>query len=89
MSLKLPKFAQEFLNRIARENGFTNFSMEISSGSQPGDGFNSDLYRIKITENGSSKTLELLTKLHRAVKIDERNFYQTNFSGEKLSYTNI
>lgn len=63
MSSKLPDFANELFDKIARENGFKVFSVEINSGSNPGDGFTSEMFRVKITENESSKKLELMCKM--------------------------
>lgn len=74
MSANVPDYATELFEKIAREQGFTNFSMDIEPGSLPGDGFNSDIYRIKITDKESSKKLELLSKIAPASENRRKEF---------------
>ncbi|XP_031621483.1 uncharacterized protein LOC116339629 [Contarinia nasturtii] len=61
--LLLPNFVLSKLDRIIRENGFINYSMEVMPGSQIGDGFTSQLARIKISESGCDNTLQIMCKL--------------------------
>lgn len=90
MSAEVPDYARELFEKIARENGFNNFSMEIETGSLPGDGFNSDIHRIKITEIGSSKKLELLSKLAPSSESRRKEFLtDVIFKRESSFYQNF
>lgn len=89
MSLKLPDFANDLLGKIARENGFNNFSMEVKSGSKPRDGTNSDIFRIKIIENETSKKLELVCKIAPNSENRRKEFFLTKFLDEKLVFISI
>lgn len=62
-SQELPDYVNEFFAKIAGENGFKNFSVQINSGSKPGDGFTSDIFRVRVSEDKSSKKLELVCKM--------------------------
>lgn len=86
----MPDYAKELFDKIARENGFQNFSMEIEPGSLPGDGFNSDIHRIKITENDSSKKLELLSKIAPSSESRRKEFLTDEiFKRESSFYQNF
>lgn len=60
---ELPDQAHELFAKIAQENGFESFSVKISPGSQPGDGFTSEIFCIRICENKNTKRLELVCKI--------------------------
>lgn len=88
MSSLVPGFANELFDKIAQENGFSDFSMKIEPGSLPGDGFNSDIYSIKITENGSSKKLDLLSKIAPSSAARRKEFLSDElFKRESLFYS--
>lgn len=63
MSSKFPNFALELLEKIARENGFNAFSMDIKSESMPGYGFSGEIFCIDIIETESSGKLGLVCKV--------------------------
>lgn len=58
----LPSFIQVHLKQIVEENGFIDYSMHMKPGSKPGDGFNSDIISITISENSSGKRLDFVCK---------------------------
>lgn len=84
---ELPDHAHELFAKIAQENGFNNFSVKISAGSQPGDGFTSEIFSIKICENKSAKQLELVCKIAPSNE-NRRKEFQSNhlFKHEALFY---
>lgn len=87
---RLPDYAHEIFAKIARENGFNNFSVEINPGSQPGDGFTSELFSIKISENKSTELLELVCKIAPANANRRREFSSDNlFKNEALFYQTL
>lgn len=59
------KYISEFINKIAQREGFTNYSITNSAGSNKGDGFLGELLRFKIIgeQNNVSSTLSLICKL--------------------------
>lgn len=59
----MPDYVNELFAKIARENGFKKFSVESESGSKPGDGFTSEILRVKISEESSPKRLEMMCKM--------------------------
>lgn len=64
MSLKgLPDFAIKLFAKIARETKFNNFSIEIDTGSKPGDGFASEIFSVVISESEGAKKLDLVCKM--------------------------
>lgn len=63
---ELPNFAQNLLNKVARENGFSDHSIEINHSSKPTKGVAGELFRLKIFENKNSnekKILNLICKV--------------------------
>lgn len=84
---QLPDYAYELFAKIARENGFYNYSVEISAGSEPGDGFTSEIFSIKICENKSIKQLKLVCKIAPANENRRKEFQSNNlFQHEALFY---
>lgn len=89
MSL-VPDFANELFEKIAQENGFINYSMKIELGTMPGDNFNSEIFSIRITENESSKKLELLSKIAPSSEARRKQFLSdTIFKREAMFYLNF
>lgn len=83
----LPDDAHKVFAKIAQENGFNNFSVEISAGSQPGDGFTSEIFRIKICDRESAKQLVLVCKIAPANENRRKEFLSNNlFKHEALFY---
>lgn len=62
-SKQVPDYALDFFAKIARDNGFNKFSMDINSGSKPGDNFASKILSVKISEDNSARKLELMCKI--------------------------
>lgn len=59
----LPNYIHELLNKIAFENGFKSYTVEIDQGSKPGDGFGGEILSAAILEHGSDKRLDLVCKI--------------------------
>lgn len=59
----LPKFAHDLLDRVIKENGFSDYSVEIKKGSQAGDGFASEIFSIGIIERNKNKRLDVICKV--------------------------
>lgn len=73
-SNELPNFAKKLLESTARDNGFRDYSVQIKSGSQAGDGFASEIFSIAITENKSEKRLDLVCKVAPLNKNKRKEF---------------
>lgn len=63
--IDLPEFLIELLNKIATQEGFTDYSFDVSTGSNHGDGFLAIIKRVVIsgTRNGKIDKLSLICKL--------------------------
>lgn len=59
----LPNYIHELLNKVAQENAFKNFTLEIDQGSNPGDGFGGEILSVAILERESDKKLDLVCKI--------------------------
>lgn len=59
----LPDYIHELFQKIARENLFKNFTVELDEGSKPGDGFGGEILSVAIVEHGSEKRLDLVCKI--------------------------
>lgn len=85
---QLPSYVRELITKIANDNAFTNYSVNVSSGSEPGDGFASELFRITICEHKSDKKLNLVCKIApENKKYREEFFSNTTFQNEADFYT--
>lgn len=62
------------LEKIIQEIGFNDFSVHISPGSKPGDGFNSDLLSITIADNISDMKLNIVCK--RCIDLNSSIFFK-------------
>lgn len=88
---KLPDYVNELFTKIAQENGFTqSFRTEIDAGSELGDGFSSEIFRVTLSE------AEKVAKLHLVCKIAPSNvnfrrefLLDENFRREALFYQNF
>lgn len=79
----LPIYIQHLLDPIIQNNGFVNYTMEIKSGSKPGDGYNSEVLSIIIAEKSRDKKLKLISKACK----DAKSFLF--FNREVLFYTKL
>lgn len=88
---KLPEYVNELFTKIAQENGFTrSFSMEISTGSELGDGFSSEIFRITMSDEGKVEKLHLVCKIAPSNVNFRREFLlDENFRREALFYENF
>lgn len=59
----LPAYIHELFTKIAHENAFKNFTIQINQGSKPGDGFGGEILSVAILENESDKRLDLVCKI--------------------------
>lgn len=84
---ELPDHAHELFAKIAQENGFENFSVKIGLGTQPGDGFTSEIFCIKIREDKSTKQLALVCKIAPSNEHRRKEFLSNKlFKHEILFY---
>lgn len=61
---ELPNFAENLLHKVAKENGFSEYSIEINHSSKPTKGVAGELFRLQISEkNSERKNLELICKV--------------------------
>lgn len=62
---ELPEFLVVFLKEIAEKEGFTNFSFDVSTGSNHGDGFLAVIKRVVVSgfRNGKEDKLILICKV--------------------------
>lgn len=85
--VELPDHAHKLFAKIAQDNGFENFSVKISAGSQPGDGFTSEIFCIKISEDKSAKQLSLVCKIAPSNEHRRKEFLSNKlFKHEILFY---
>lgn len=89
--IQLPKYVEEFLERIIAENDFSDYSKLIKSGSKEGDGMSSQLISVEISDHRQiDKKLDLVCKIE-----PENAFYRnelcTNivFHREAIIYNEI
>lgn len=59
----VPKYIEDLIDQVCKENGFVNYTVKIEPGLQAGDGFTSDLLRVNISENGAEKDLNVVCKM--------------------------
>lgn len=86
----LPNYAQDLLNKIAKENGFIDYTIQNDYSSTPGEGLAGVLFRIKISDNKSDKKLELVCKVAPDNAIYRKEFcIDEAFHGEALFYTKL
>lgn len=82
-SKELPEYAKKLLKRIAKENRFSDYLVQINDGSLPGDGFSSELFCVTMKERDSSKNLDLICKLAPSSKNHRKQFHSdVTFSSE-------
>lgn len=73
--MSVPNFVHKLIDQVAKDNGFKNLSVEISSGSEAGDGFCSKLYRIAIAESQSDKLINLIIKVAPLGETHRKEFF--------------
>lgn len=62
VEVKLTKYMNECLDKVALTEGFQNYSLNIEAGSSVGDGFVGILFKVTIIENNSDKQLCVVVK---------------------------
>lgn len=82
---KLPQFAENFLDTICEKIGYSDYSIQVEAGSQFGDGILSDLFSIKITENGK-ETLDVVAKLAPLNKNRSQGFFARDFFSTEIAF---
>lgn len=86
----LPNFAKDLLHKIAKENGFIDYTIANNFASKPGEGLAGLLFCIKICENKSDKKLELVCKVAPDNAIYRKEFcIDISFHGEAIFYTKL
>lgn len=86
----LPNYISELFDKIARENEFENFTVQMNLGSKPGDGFGGEILSITISENDCAKKLDLVCKIAPLNKIRRKEMCSgLNFRNEALWYDHI
>ncbi|XP_037036812.1 uncharacterized protein LOC119074641 [Bradysia coprophila] len=76
---QVPVFVRNLLNEISEKNGFANPTMRFENGSNPGDGFTSNIVRAIISERNTDKNLRLVYKLAPENK-SQRNGFNSSFT---------
>ncbi len=85
----VPNYIKEFINKIADREGFTNYVITHTAGSNTGDGFLGDLLRFKINgqQNNTLSTLSLICKLPSINPVQRVEMHtDITFSREILLY---
>lgn len=86
----LPNFAEDLLHKIAKENGFIDYTIQNNYSSKPGEGLAGLLFRIKISDNKIDKKLELVCKVAPDNAIYRKEFCtDIAFHGEAIFYTKL
>lgn len=75
-SNELPEFLVALLTKIAEQEGFTNHTLDVSAGSNHGDGFLAVIKRVIVsgTRNGKPDSLPLICKLMPTSKARREQF---------------
>lgn len=89
MSEKELKYVHDQVDRISKEVGFSDYSVDINSGSGAGDGFSGDLLSIKISERNAEKKLHLVCKLIPSNSWGDRSASQVLFYREAFTYNKV
>ncbi|XP_055321909.1 uncharacterized protein LOC129577979 [Sitodiplosis mosellana] len=88
--IALPKFIQKLLDKIIKENGFKDCSVQVKQGSNVGDGFMSELSCITLAERNSEKKLHLVCKVAPSSKNRRKEFISdVAFTREAAFYTKL
>lgn len=82
------KYIQELFDQIANENGFKDYSMQIKSGSEAGDGFASDIFSVTIAENNSERKLHLVCKQAPTNEIRREEFFSDLAFSREIEFYN-
>lgn len=90
-STDLPDYVHKLFDKIAQENGFKSFTVNIDSGSQPGDGFTSEIFSVQIVEDQiDDKKLELVCKIAPINETYRKEFLSdTLFKREQIFYEKL
>lgn len=89
-SKELPDFVGDLLKSITKEHSFVNYSVQVKSGSQTGDGFTSQLFCIIVTEKTGDKKLDLVCKIAPLDKNYRKEFFSDlMFGREALLYRKL
>lgn len=86
---QLPKKVQDLVDQIAKESGLKDYTLELKSGSNAGDGFASALTAVKIVESNSDKSLELVIKLAPTNVIHRKEFFTDLMFEHETFYYNV
>lgn len=72
----LPEFLTVLLKKIAEQEGFTDYTLDVSAGSNHGDGFLAVIKRVIVsgTRNGKTDKLPLICKLMPTSKARREQF---------------
>lgn len=73
---ELPAFLIDLLNKIAKQEGFTDYKFDVSAGSNHADGFLAVIKRVIVsgTRNGKASELPLICKLMPTSKARREQF---------------
>lgn len=74
---ELTSYAHRLLNKVAKEHGFRNYSIQDIYASQPGESVAGEIFRITITEMKTDKRLQLVCKVP---PFDKQLFNELNLS---------
>lgn len=86
----LPNFAENLLHKIAKENGFTDYTIEKKCLSKSGDGVAGVLFSINICDEKSDKKLKLMCKVAPINVIYRKEFCsEIAFDNETIFYTKL
>lgn len=85
---ELPPSIQGLIDQICKENGFSDYSMEINPGLEVGDGYTSDILSVRICENGKEKSLNIMCKISPDNK-DKALFAKDAFGREIAFYEKV
>lgn len=86
----LPNYIQVLIDKIAIENGFKDYLVQVKQGSVAGDGFMSELSCITLVERNSEKKLHLVCKVAPLSKNRRKEFISdVAFTREAAFYTKL
>lgn len=87
---EIPKYVKVLLKQVVQQFGFNNYSVCVNQGTQPGDGFASEIFRVTITELSSNEQLIILCKISPRNEAHRKVFaLDTAFERELLFYNEV
>lgn len=81
---ELSKYMTVLLDRVIQEKKFIDYTIHIEPGSQPGDGYNSEILSITVNGNSNDERLDIVCKTCKEMRSYSRFRRETLFYNKLL-----